>query len=887
MNFNENETSRKIKSLVSKPTKYKKKCGLWIFRIVLILIVAIGVSAIGCGLGVFHGILSSAPDIDEINVLPSGFSSVIYNQQEVEIQKLSNYESNREEVSLNQVPVDLQNAFIAIEDSRFYEHNGIDLKGIVRAGFLGLTSGDFSQGASTITQQLLKNNVFGVGGEDSTMERIERKIQEQYLAIELEKRMTKKEILEAYLNTINLGEGTLGVQSASKTYFDKEVAELNLSECAVLAAITQNPTKYNPITNPNNNATRRAIVLQYMLDDGMITEEEYTEAITDDVYTRIQEVNQKKSSTSTSYSYFVDALIKEVVTDLEEKLGYNETQAYNALYSDGLQIYSTQDTGIQNICDNEFKNEDNFKTSSFSSVYALSYQFSVLTAKGETINYSEADVARFLGYASSDEMFFTTKKEGRKAVKNFRKSVMKEDYTILGENISLTLEPQLSYSMIDQSNGYVVALVGGRGQKSGNLTLNRATDTTKQPGSTFKVLSTFVPALDTAGITLGTVYDDCPYNYENSSKPVNNYYSSGYRGLNTVRDAIRDSMNIITAKCMADVTPQVGYDYLLNMGFTTLVEKEVGSDGTVYSDIQQSLCLGGITKGVTNLELTAGYTTIANKGTYNKPILYTKILDHDGNVLIDNTSESKQVMKESTAWLLTNAMKDVVSSGTGTAARLSTPMAVAGKTGTTSNDYDHWFVGFTPYYTAGIWCGYDSNRTFLTGGVEKHLWAKIMNEVNEYKGLTAKDFDACKGITSCSICRKCGKLAVKDLCSKDPRGTMIRTEYYASGTEPTEKCDCHTKVKICKDSGLPASEYCPKSHTETKVYITRPKDSKGTTADSKYELPEDFQDQTCNVHTTNSILNENNTNAIDTPTNTTQAAPPEITAPDGTSTTQP
>ena len=196
MNFNENETSRKIKSQVSKPTKYKKKCGLWIFRIVFILIVAIGVSAIGCGLGVFHGILSSAPDIDEINVLPSGFSSIIYNQQEVEIQKLSNYESNREEVSLNQVPVDLQNAFIAIEDSRFYEHNGIDLKGIIRAGFLGLTSGDFSQGASTITQQLLKNNVFGVGGEDSTMERIERKIQEQYLAIELEKRMTKKEILE-------------------------------------------------------------------------------------------------------------------------------------------------------------------------------------------------------------------------------------------------------------------------------------------------------------------------------------------------------------------------------------------------------------------------------------------------------------------------------------------------------------------------------------------------------------------------------------------------------------------------------------------------------------------------------------------------------------------
>lgn len=856
MNFNEKETSKKVKSLVSKPTKYKKKFGIWMFRIILILIVAICISGIGCGLGVFNGILASAPDIDKINVLPSGFSSVIYDQNEVVIQKLSNYESNREEVTLSQVPKNLQNAFIAIEDSRFYEHNGIDLKGIARAALQGISTGDFSQGASTITQQLLKNNVFGVGGESTLMERIERKIQEQSLALQLEKRMNKEEILEAYLNTINLGEGTLGVQSASKAYFDKDVSKLNLSECAVLASITQNPTKYNPITNPNNNNTRRTITLQYMLKDDMITQEQYEEAIADDVYTRIQKVNQKKSSDSTSYSYFVDALIKDVVSDLEETLGYNETQAYNALYSDGLQIYSTQDTGIQNICDNEFKNEDNFKSSSFSSVYALSYQFSVLTSKNETINYSEADVARFLGYASSDEMFFSSRKEGRKAAKSFRKSVLKDDYTVLGENITLTLEPQLSYSIIDHSTGYVAALIGGRGKKSGNLTLNRATDTTKQPGSTFKVLSTFVPALDTAGISLGTVYDDCPYNYENSTKPVNNYYSSGYRGLNTVRDAIRDSMNIITAKCMADVTPQVGYDYLVNMGFTTLVDKEVGTDGTVYSDIQQSLCLGGITKGVTNLELTAGYATIANKGSYNKPILYTKILDHDGNVLIDNTSKSKQVMKESTAWLLTNAMKDVVSSGTGTAARLSTPMAVAGKTGTTSNDYDHWFVGFTPYYTAGIWCGYDSNRTFLTGGIEKRLWAKIMNEINTYKGLKPKDFDYCNEVTSCYICRKCGKLAVKDLCSKDPRGSMIRAEYFASGTQPTEKCDCHTKVTVCKDSGLPASEYCPKESTKTKVYITRPKDSKGTTADSKYELPDGFKDKVCDVHTVTSSIME-------------------------------
>lgn len=849
MNFNEQETSKKIRSLVSKPTKYKKKVLLFIVRVLSIIVISVLVALIASGLGAFHGMLAGSPDIDETDVLPSGFSSVIYDCNNNEIQTLSDYESNREEITLKEIPDNLKNAFIAIEDSRFYEHNGIDIKGIIRAAFTGLTTGKFSQGASTLTQQLLKNNVFNVDGEEEGLSKVERKVQEQYLAIELEKRMTKDEILEAYLNTINLGEGTLGVEAASETYFDKPASELTLSECTVLAAITQNPTRYNPITNPGENATRRSIVLQYMLRDELITKQQYEDAIVDDVYDRIQEIDSKNASNATPYSYFVDALIKDVVSDLGEKLGLNETQAYNALYSDGLQIYSTQDTGIQNICDNALKDDSNYSSGRFTSIYALSYQLSVMDSKENTTNYSEADVAKFLGYNSSEEMFFSTKKEGKKAAKKFRKSVVKEGDTILGENINLTIEPQISYTMIDQTSGHVVALVGGRGKKSGNLTLNRATDTLKQPGSTFKVLSTFVPALDTAGLSLGKVYDDCPYNYENSSVPVNNYYSSGYRGLNTIRDAIRDSMNIVTAKCMADVTPQVGYDYLTNMGFSTLVEHQVGADGTVYSDIQQSLCLGGITKGVTNLELTAGYAAIANKGTYNKPILYTKILDHDGNVLIDNETESKQVMKNTTAWLLTNAMKDVVSSGTATASRLSTPMAVAGKTGTTSNDYDHWFVGFTPYYTAAIWCGYDSNRTFVTGGVEKQLWAKIMNDVNSYKKLKDRDFDSCEGITTRSICKKCGKLAISNLCNRDPRGSMIRTEYFANGTEPKDTCDCHTAVTICTESNLPASEFCPKDKVKERVYITRPKGSRGTTADSKYELPKNFSEKTCNVHT--------------------------------------
>ena len=849
MNFNKKETSYKAKKIVSKPNKYKRKVSIWMFRLSLLLIIAI-ISCVASSLfGAFKGILAGTPDITPADVQPNGFSSVIYNQDNHAIQKLSDYESNREEISLEEIPKNLQNAFIAIEDSRFYEHNGIDIKGIFRAGFQGLTSGSFSQGASTITQQLLKNNVFGVGGETNFMDKLERKLQEQYLAIELEKQMSKEEILEAYLNTINLGEGTLGVEAASKTYFDKNAKDLTLSECAVIASITQNPTQYNPIHYPESNAKRRNTVLEYMLDDNMITQAEYDEAIADDVYARITEVKKKKASSSSSYSYFVDAVIKEVVSDLQEQLGYNETQAYNALYSDGLQIFSTQDSHIQKICDEEINNSDNYVQAGFTTTYALSYQLSITNSQNETVHYSEADIAKQLGYNSSDLMYFSTKKEGKKAIKSFKKAILSENDTILGENYSFTLEPQLSLTIIYQESGYVKALVGGRGKKTGNLTLNRCTDTTKQPGSTFKILSTFVPALDTSGITLGTAYDDCPYNYENSTKPVNNYYTTGFRGMSTVREAIRDSMNIVTAKCMAQVTPQAGYDYLLKMGFTTLVEKQIGEDGTVYSDIQQSLCLGGITNGVTNIELTAAYAAIANLGAYNKPILYTQIIDHNGNVLIDNTSKSTQVMKESTAWLLTNAMRDVVTSGTATACQLENNVPSAGKTGTTSNDYDHWFVGFTPYYTGGIWCGYDANRSFLTGGVEKTIWAKVMNRINQFEQNPLTDFPACDDITTCRICKKCGKRAVNGLCDSDPRGSMIIKEYFAAGTKPTEKCDCHTKLNICIDSGLPASDYCPATSIITKVYMKRPKGSQGTTSDSAYTLPSGFSNSVCTLHT--------------------------------------
>ena len=333
-------------------------------------------------------------------------------------------------------------------------------------------------------------------------------------------------------------------------------------------------------------------------------------------------------------------------------------------------------------------------------------------------------------------------------------------------------------------------MVGGRGQKEVSRTLNRATDSKRQPGSTFKIVAVYAPALDSAGLTLATVMNDAPFNYANG-RPVNNWWGSEYRGLNSLRTGIAQSMNIIAVKTLTQITPQLGFDYLKNFGFTTLVEREeitVGGKTQVFSDIQQSLALGGITKGVTNEELTAAYAAIANGGTYIKPKLYTKVLDHDGNVILDNTApQSRQVIKETTAWLLTDAMVDVVTSGTGASVNFGN-MAIAGKTGTTSDYNDVWFSGYTPYYTASVWTGYDNNAKLQKGNGErnlaKKLWRAVMSKVHE--DLPSQSFQVPSGIVTATVCSQSGKLPIPGLCD----GTL-KTEYFAEGTVPTESCDVH------------------------------------------------------------------------------------------------
>ena len=800
MNYGKRGVRKKQKALNAKGGKWGKKLGFTFVQVFLLFLISAAVLGASAGIGVFKGILATAPDIGNIDVTPSGFSTFVYDIEGNQTAKLVSTDSNRIPVSMDMVPEDLAHAFVAVEDERFYDHNGIDIKGIFRAAAIGIKNKfHFSEGASTITQQLLKNNVFtDWTSEDSFADRMKRKIQEQYLALELEKVMDKDDILINYMNTINLGQNTLGVQAASLRYFNKSVSDLNLSECAVIASITQNPTKYNPITHPDKNAERREKVLRHMLEQGYISQEEYDEAMADDVYSRIQVVDSENGE-STVNTYFVDALTDDVLEDLIAA-GYNETQAYTLLYSGGLKIYSTQDPAIQAICDEVFADESNFPENT---KWYLNYELTVVNENGDRTNYStemfrsfwrEAKTGYNLIYSSQDEAYMD--------IELYKEAILGKGDEVFTETISLTPQPQVSLVIEDQSTGYVVAMEGGRGAKSGSRTLNRATDTVRQPGSTFKIVSTYAPALDSAGLTLATIIDDAPFNYANG-RPVGNWYGEAYRGLSSLRDGIRDSMNIVTVKALTWITPQLGFDYLMNFGFTTLEErKEI--NGEIFSDIQQSLALGGITNGVTNEELNAAYACIANGGTYIKPKLYTKVLNHDGNVILDNTTpQSKQVIKETTSFLLTDAMVDVVTSGTGGSVNFGN-MPIAGKTGTTSDYNDVWFSGYTPYYTATTWTGFDNNVK-LSGdekNLAKKLWRTVMAKIHE--DLPSQSFNVPAGIVTATVCSRSGKLPIDGLCN----GTL-RTEYFAEGTVPTETCNIHYSGPICNYCQLPATEFCP------------------------------------------------------------------------------
>lgn len=873
MNYGKNEVARKLQRSSSKAQKVASKLVLWLVKLVLVLFTVGIILSASLGYGIFKGIIDAAPEIDVASIEPSGYATMVYDSKGNLTETLVKSGSNRLEATYEELPQCLIDAFVAIEDSRFWSHHGVDLRSMIRAA-VGILTNNPAGGGSTLTQQLIKNNIFAGGNEDSFGEKLERKLQEQYLALQLEKIMDKEIILKNYLNTINLGNNTLGVKSAAKRYFGKDVSDLTLSEATVIAGITQNPTKYNPLSEKGqkNNEEKRRVILQYMYEQGKISKEDQEEALADDVYSRIQNVDLVTQESQNPYSYFTDELTEQVMTALQEKLGYTESQASNLLYAGGLSIYTTQDPDLQAIVDEEVNNPDNYDVVYYSVDYRLSIQH-----EDETVtNYSDETMKTYyrtdLGQASYDGLF-KTKEEADEAIAAYKSAMTKEGDTVLGEVVYYILQPQVSFVLMDQHTGYVKAVNGGRGTKEISLSLNRATNTLRQPGSTFKVLTAFAPALDTCGATLSTVYYDAPYTV--GQKTFRNWYAKkGYMGYSTIRDGIVYSMNIVAVRCMMEtVTPQLGVEYARNFGITSLTE----------TDYNAATALGGITKGVSNLELTGAYAAIANGGIYTKPVFFTKILDHNGKVLLENEPQTKRVLKDSTAFLLTDALAESMESSrmyaspgvslNSTSVPANIPgMSNAGKSGTTTSNVDIWFVGYTPYYTAGIWSGCDDNQKISAIGsstsYHKRIWKQIMARAHE--GLADTGFPVPDSIETASVCRKSGMLPNPGVCEADPRGSAVYTEYFAKGTVPTQVCDHHVAITVCGESGGLPTEFCPLESRHSRTVLVTPEGESGGTDDSRYAML-----GPCTVHTQSAVVlpSENETAAPDNET------VPETTAP--------
>ena len=850
MNYGKTEVSRKLRRISSKTEKLTSRMIFLFVKLILVAVLLMAAFAASLGYGALKGIIDSAPEIDVASIEPSGYATMVYDREGNLTETLVKSGANRLEATYEELPQCLIDAFVAIEDSRFWSHKGIDIRSILRAA-VGVITGESAGGGSTLTQQLIKNNIFEGGNENTFGEKLERKIQEQYLAVQLEKIMDKKIILKNYLNTINLGNNTLGVKAAALRYFNKDVSDLTLSEATVIAGITQAPTRYNPLTENGrkNNEEKRRVILQYMYEQGLIDKEAQEEALADDVYSRITNVNLTAQENESPYTYFTDELITQVMEALQEELGYTETQASNLLFSGGLEIHTTQDPKMQAIVDEEVNNPDNYDVV----YYSVDYQLSVTHADGTTTHYSDESMGSYfrndLGRSSFNGLF-DSKEEADEAISLYKDAMVKEGDTILGEVIHYVLQPQISFVLMDQATGEVKAISGGRGNKEVSRSLNRATETLRQPGSTFKVITSFAPAIDACGANLSTVYYDAPFTV--GTKTFRNWYSSkGYMGYSTIRDGIVYSMNIVAVRCMMEtVTPQLGVEYARNFGITSMTD----------TDYNAATALGGITKGVSNLELTAAYATIANQGIYTKPRFFTQILDHNGKVLLDNTPETKRVLKDSTAFLLTDAMSQSMESSrmygsgnlysTSTSANLSN-MSNAGKSGTTTSNNDIWFVGYTPYYTAGIWSGCDNNQKISAIGsstsYHKIIWKNIMTRVHE--GLADTGFSIPSSVTTTRVGGRSGKLASPGVCENDPRGSAVYTEYFAKGSEPTEVCDHHGVTTVCSASGGLPTQYCPAELRTSRIFMITPEGETGATADSAYRIP-----GYCTIHTQAAVI---------------------------------
>lgn len=745
-------------------------------RLSFIIALCVGLALLGAVIGIAKAFVDTAPTLDLAALDAQDKTSFIYDS---EGNLITDYKGTEDRimVSIDEIPEMLQNAFIAVEDARFYEHNGVDVKRIVGALVANFTSGS-TQGGSTITQQLIKQTVL------SSEQSYKRKLQEAYLAMELETRYTKKQILESYLNTIFLGGSYYGVRVAAYGYFGKELDQLTLRECAMLAGLTRSPNYYNPRSNfytrntegsntPDITNNRTDYVLRQMRENGLITAQQYNAALDRSTASVLE-----KSPASTdmyAYPHYVEYAISDVVDTFLDLNGLEDTSANryameNKLRTGGYSVYLCLDTEIQEIVEDTLA------------------------------NWSDYPRLR----DPSDKVYQSRNADGT--------------YTEIEQ-------PQAAACVFDYRTGELKAIVGGRYKPTTRKTLNRASGMTMPVGSSIKPLTVYAPAIDLGASPASIAYNmPVPISgWKDSSGKDSwpkNYGGGGYKGPQSFRSALRNSYNTAAAQIlMTYVGVSRSVEYLHLMG---IPDKNINADPF-------GLALGS--SGITPVQMAVAFGTIANKGVYQQPLSFSRIVDSNGNVVVDmhQQQDRHQVFKPSTAYLVVDMLKEAVQSGTGTKAKISSQV-VAGKTGTNSDSKGVFFTGMTGWYSASVWIGHDNYKALsskATGGnAAAPLWQSFMEKIHKAKNLdsreiidgTPSDYNLVR-VTTCGVS---GQLAT-DACYNDVNGYKTITDYWSADSVPTAYCSMHKSVSICTESGLLATDYCPSYSVESRGIVLIPR----------------------------------------------------------------
>ena len=752
----QHEAQERVRNMTPQQKNGWRKAGRIIGTLLLVFVVTLTIFS-----GIFMAYINSTMR-GKVEVYLDEFetkvSTELYSQDPdtgewVMYQTLYLNSENRIWTDLEDIPKYLQKAAIAIEDKRFEKHHGVDWKGTTRAIVYTLF-GKNVQGGSTITQQLVKN----VTGDNEVT--VKRKITEIYRALELEKRYEKDEILEAYLNEVFFGQSCYGVVTASRMYFNKDVSDLTLAECASLMGITNNPSMYDPTLSSwtrENNRERQLTILGAMLEQGKISQEEYDEAKAEDIVfsngftisgkyvgsdgtatdpepeeppTDDSEspADEEEPTIKGRYSWFTEAMIGDVADALVEKYGITDKardngttytayeQAWDMVHGKGYKIYTTQNPKYQKIA--------------------------------EDVCYDLSNIPYTSSYTNS-----------------------------AGEQVEDQL--QIALTIVDPTNGYVVAMIGGAGEKQADRVWNWAVNA-RQCGSAIKPLSTYAPALDDGTINGASVIDDYPMLLNGDVWPRNDNWR--YQGLMPLHLALRQSLNTCAVRTNLAYGVDRSYEFLVN---------KLGFENLTYTDSQQvgNMALGGFEKGVTTEEMAAGFATFVNEGVYTKPRTFVRVEDANGNVILENEAKSTVAMKNTTAALMNSLLQEASLQGTGYQAQFP-GMHIAGKTGSTNSNKDRYFAGYTPYYSCAVWAGYEHNQRIVASGNPcAVIFQKVMKAIHE--DLPDKDFFSCAGLTSVAVCADSGMLASEN-CALDVRGSRVYTALVAADNAPTSVCTMHT-----------------------------------------------------------------------------------------------